>query len=653
MTPEIQHSRNITILNGTDGMTNCVESDVIREDLGRVTNEIFGKLKDHYGPYSLFAGIDPNKPLEDTVFTKDGANIIRSLEYISAQENWAKKIIEYIGNNIENSSGDGTTSSMMFACGMLRHMYNTISEIKPISYTQLRSIYAEFVKHVQERLKGYILTAAGDRVKELAYAQAYTSSHGNAELSEAAANLFAQTPDTLWDYVGFQRRRYESSKEIELVESTGQYEVECKPMTRSVFNERLKTALRYENATLIVLNDGLGIDNPFWHKIENAITSSTPEKPVAILAHNDGDGVTWQKLMDFTQECDENGKPHYCFAVFSTGKAPEHPTANEFVILQAICGFNVIAYNDMTSRPAIIEGVTVVYDKERLTLDKLYKEPEGFEGNYRPQYFDNSKAYFRTLADGLKDTIEAVSSGGSMTPAEERTKRQFCKVYRKLICRKQVDLVIGGKTFDNLAMFDVVDDVLRACKTSLRNGAVVSNNKSLYNAVRDFEGSLILPSSPGDTAASREHYKRIVVLKWLARNVLTTLSEFADVVRGMLYPEGKLIGATPIKKHWWSKPVAPEGPGKHEFRVWWFDNAVDILKYNSAKLPGDQDRSCAYPMRKLAKHVFEEGTSLIIQPANTDIVLLERFGEIALKFVLTERLIVHNAAYVNKKGKEK
>jgi hypothetical protein len=43
--------------------------------------------------------------------------------------------------------------------------------------------------------------------------------------------------------------------------------------------------------------------------------------------------------------------------------------------------------------------------------------------------------------------------------------------------------------------------------------------------------------------------------------------------------------------------------------------------------------------------------SLILQPANADIVLLERFGEVALKFVLTERLIVHNAAYVNKKGK--
>ena len=133
MNQEQPNIGKIQVLNAANGMTNCVESDVIRQDLAKVTNEIFVKLSDHYGPYSMFAGIDPNKPLEDTVFTKDGANIVRSMSYASLQEDWARKIISYVGNNIENEAGDGTTSAMMFACGMLRNMYSSIDELRPIS----------------------------------------------------------------------------------------------------------------------------------------------------------------------------------------------------------------------------------------------------------------------------------------------------------------------------------------------------------------------------------------------------------------------------------------------------------------------------------------------------------------------------------------
>lgn len=658
MNPEIKQSRNITILNGTDGMTNCVESSVIRTDLAKVTNEIFGKLKDHYGPFSSFAGIDPNKPLEDTVFTKDGANIVRSLEYIAPQENWAKKIIEYIGNNIENTAGDGTTSSMMFACGMLRHMYSTINQIKPIGYNGLRECYELFMKLVKERLDRYILKVSPgspkDDVYRLAYAQAYTSSHGNVELSTAAAELFANTPRELWDHVGFQRRMYESDKNIELVTSDGQYIMECRPMTKSVFNTRLKTALEYKNATLIVVNDGLHVDSPFWRKIEELIINSTEEKPVAVIAHNDGDGVTFDRLMSLTQECDADGKPVRCFCVFSTGRPPEHPTANDFIALQAICGFNVIAYNDMTSRPAIKEGVDVTFDRERLMLDKLYVEPEGHTGVYRPQYTDPTVPYFRTIADGILETIKALKQG-TMTPEDTRKERNFSRILRKLVCRKQVDLVIGGKVYDNIAMYDVVDDVMRAVRATLNLGAVVSNNKALYNAVNDLRYSLVDNGDKSSDYRSRWKSKTNKILVWFATNIINTLNEFSDVVYDMVYPNGTLV--TKIEVGWWDKlhdriPFKYI-PNRDTFRTWWFDHAVDLIKYDSSVMPEQQDKECAYPMRNIIRHSADIPAALIVQPANADMVMLERFGEVALKFVLTERLIVLNAAYVNKKGNSK
>jgi hypothetical protein len=145
-----------------------------------------------------------------------------------------------------------------------------------------------------------------------------------------------------------------------------------------------------------------------------------------------------------------------------------------------------------------------------------------------------------------------------------------------------------------------------------------------------------------------------MIIKWFADNALSTLSEFSDVVFDMLYPNG--MPDRSAKKSFFGKLFSKKKDAnldRKHFRGWWFDNAVDLLRYNSNRTPWEQTEDCAYPMRNIIRHSKDmpKSLSLILQPANADIVLLERFGEVALKFVLTERLIVHNAAYVNKKGK--
>lgn len=670
------------ILNANPGVTNIIEHDVIRRDMGKVTDSIFQKLKAHYGPYSSFAGLDANKPLEDTVFTKDGKNIINAIEFASPLEDWVRRAIAYIGKNIEKAAGDGTTSSMMFACSMLKHMTATLDEIRPLSYNQFYDDWKKFVNLVKTELKDYTLSHKNsngeiniDKVKEMAHLQAYTSSHGNTELAKAVARMFECTPPDMWGKMQFGRRLYENTKLFEVVETQGQYSMDANILSKTVFNKDVGQYLEYENATLIIVNDVITVGSVHWKKIRETIEASTTEKPVAILCHNSFDNATFGELMDLTKET-VDGKRKHTFAVF--GFNPIHSRVNDFAVLQTITGHNPIEFaNDGIGMPCFVEGVYVKYINDKLEFDHLYKDdrPKVDQIRTRPGYMDSATPYFNDFADTIKKFIESLEDSQDLSRQQQIELKSLKTMYNKLVYDKSVFLLIGGNTFDNLAMFDVVDDVIRATIRSLENGMVVSNNKSLYWAVETLH-AVFKKKPPRDKSPSERR------MEWFAKNILKTLNEFSDVVLDQLYPKGKktIEGSIPtfsllgrlMHKINLCDPSAMFGqhnadysiPSQEEidfayrftreerdsFREWWFNNAVNMLRYDNTKMWDDQAYEYHSTKKQVRRHSYNKD-NMIVQPANADIVMLERFGEIALKFILTERVIVKGSAYLNKEKK--
>lgn len=673
------------ILNANQGVTNIIEHDVIRRDMARVTDAIFDKLKDHYGPYSSFAGLDANKPLEDTVFTKDGANIIKSIEFASPLEDWVRRAVSYIGTNMEKAAGDGTTSSMMFACGMLKHMNATIENMKPINYNLFCDAWKMFLRDVREYQKKYILNAKQgeeykpEKVYELAWLQTYTSSHGNTELADAVADMFKRTPPGLWAQMTFKRRRYEHTKLFEIQESQFQYECEADILSKAIYNKDNGRYLEYEKATFIVINGRIELDNMYWKDIQTLIEKSTKENPVVIFALSDYDNATFGKLMEYTSK-----KEQYCFAVF--GKKPDHPRINDLTNLQAITGANVTEYTggEFSGKPCIVQDVHVKYEFEKLSLDHLYtdtREKVDFIRE-RPYYSDSSKPYYREFADTILKFIEAYESA-DMSREQQRELKSFRDMYNKLVYDKSICLVIGGHTFDNLAMYDVVDDVIRATIRSLENGVVISNNKTLYVVVNE-----IITHYENQKRMHADFSKREELQLWFAQCVRKTLNTFADVVLDQLYPRGKdtVEGFIPkmgfLSRIWhpttwfgYDDPIKtsmhlpdyydPEmevlerkiacrfdEDERRSFCSWWFDHSVNMLNYNNRVL---WDKQLPHTMTSTKHYIRRQydKRSMIVQPSNADIVMLERFGEIALKFILTERVIVSGSAYLNKKETKK
>ena len=623
------------ILNANKGVSNVIEQKVINTDLRRVTKDIFNVLVHHYGPYSGFAALDDAQPLNETNFTKDGIGIVRAIEYASPQEEWVRKTLEYIGTKMESSVGDGTTSAMMFTCAMLQHMSEHIDELRPLSYHAFRTEFNEFVRKVKEQIeRNYVFkpfksdgTLDQTAIYNIVYNQVYTSSHGDEALSESLAELYQKTPKELWERMTYERRRYESDKNFEVISSDGQYQMNCDVMNTAMLNKDICSKFDKDNCSVIIINDSLRIDHPEWPRIEKMIEDATAIRPVVIVCHRISDDQTYERVSALDGKCAEKGNP---FALFSA--RPEHPQINDFAALQLIAGIDTKQLS--RGGAVIVDGCHVKYESKKLSISGLYEDPEGYTGLERSLVTDGKHGVFTDHLDAWKKQAEMYAKQAMDRESRSWT-NYYNRMYVKLRYTKTNTVVIGGKSYDNVAFVDVLDDALRAASRALVNGATFGNNRALYLVVDEIVNG----------RKKKNSYLSLLFSKteiWFARRIKETLEDIAKVVLKRANPHNKLS--------WFFK---------NDFVDWWFSHAVDLLHYD----PDPENKRLFKPWRnqlisspKVVNNARDlpdlfSNDGFICQPANSDIIMLERFGEIALKFILTERVIIHGGAYVDKKRK--
>ena len=108
------------VLNTNTGLSNIIEGDNIDNIMNNTFVKIANVLSDHCGPYGMFAMIPSEDGLSDPKFTKDGMNIVRAMEFINPMEREVQDNLLYIAGKVERASGDGTTSSMIIVCEVLK-----------------------------------------------------------------------------------------------------------------------------------------------------------------------------------------------------------------------------------------------------------------------------------------------------------------------------------------------------------------------------------------------------------------------------------------------------------------------------------------------------------------------------------------------------
>lgn len=603
-----------TIINANLNITNIVEQEQLSEVMYRTWNELAQLLSQHCGPYSKFAILtDPVNPTVEPTFTKDGIGIIRAVEYASPLQTFVKQLLSYVGSKIDQAAGDGTTSSMMLSAWTLSELLQQLQQLPPqlaYTYHDLELAYQQFLTRLEEYYQiktmddpseQYIFCADPDDTQEvydMAFCQAYTSSHGLRELADALADWFSHTPQQAWNYLTIERTSRETAELFGFEVSDADYTIEHLDFFPK---EKLQSLVGYsyrsEPGSEVVISkypllysDVLLAD--LWTKIKDAIEQ---ERPLTVICPQGMDSYTIGELRNLLQQ-----HPRHQFML---AQVPcEHPELNGIKALQ------LLLWDDCDLPWRSIDSLTVTSpDGLKLEFTGIYPAREKKEGEtpqllspfYEHPEHPNFNRYL-TLVRKYIASSESNREAGLLASQITKTK-QF---YLGLICGRKPSFYLGGSAYDNAQLVDVVIDAIISTKNGLQHGLSLPAYGTLYTFLQH-EQLLLQKQSP----TSRQGLlHKAFVTGWLS-----AIEKLHQCLR--------------------------ESSKRPDYD---FQQLGNLLSDKEQSLFGDPNL--------LGNSTLDEIPAT--QPAVMDLTLLRRFGEVALKFLCSSRLVVPGGLYMPKTQKE-
>ena len=119
----IQRNSVNKILDGHIGSANAISQKEWYK-LSFLTLDTLRKpLLNSFGKYASNSLIIHNNVSTSSVFTQDGIHIVSAFEFASLIQEYIAKHVQYIGERVEKSARDGTTTAMLLFIGILYKIY--------------------------------------------------------------------------------------------------------------------------------------------------------------------------------------------------------------------------------------------------------------------------------------------------------------------------------------------------------------------------------------------------------------------------------------------------------------------------------------------------------------------------------------------------
>ena len=587
------------------GISNRVEKESIDTVLTDTFKDIANVLMDHCGPYGQFAMLaKTGVQVAEPVFTKDGIGIVRAMQYASPVQEFIRNTMAYMGSRIETAAGDGTTSSMVLLANGIVKLRKKIAKIgTKYTFSELQSSYRKFVEITSRLIKENSFTIDGmhrsssaasikDLVWNVAYSQAWTSTHGNADLSKAIADLFANNPREAWNYLLIEKSKIENDKLYYVEKDNSQYSIQNVTIwPESAKTEDLGISRIRDNARTILSSVAPGHDTYEGEELLKQIDKALENKEqLTIVCYRGIDSQTQAALTDkFRQHQDHD----VCLFLIND----DDPRLNDITCMKALANqMEVLVEKNLSYR----------YEKGDLTIvSGLYALDKDVSIN--PYLGDESHKALNDLVSHLDKVINQIKSEVSNRRLNDEMRR-LKKFRLKLTVVNRSYFKIGGAAYDNAAAVDVVLDAILATKHSLENGFGYGGNKMLYTALSIFGYNL--------------RTKEVVVNNKCRPLIDAFISTFKECIYEQHLYMLNVLAKKEIKK-------------LHSF---YFTRSIDLTDINPSKLSNTV--GTAVSMNAVMKPSTEFTTPLIVQPIDTDIEFIKRFGELALKFIYTNRIIV-------------
>lgn len=581
------------ILNANYGTTNNIEHEDSSKILSETLFYIADILKDHCGPYGKFALIN-NDANSEPIFTKDGINIVKSIDFASPIQTFIKNQMVYIGSRIESKIGDGTTSSMIIFASALGKFIKRVSESgKRYSYNEILEASKIFLRNIEKAYETVPISlndfSEEDRIKAIKFIarnQALTSSHGDEEIAKAIEEAFSIIPEGVFGHITIDKEGFETDKRISLHIDESQYSVDkVSILLDSMLNTDTKTWYKAKNIMTYVATVPLADGDPTTARIIEAVEQAVKDNtPLAVLLPSGSSGTHMQQLCTLF-----NTNPDHKVVVF------EFPFHTKEDYSKSILLLSGRPYSNGTN----VFNFDIYFKDHKLAINGIYDNPTNsvihpFYGN-KKDYKDYNE-YIETL-----DALIAKQKAAPISEATTKFINSTTKQRNAMYLTKRATILIGGNAYDSAAAVDVVVDCTLAVKSSLINGFVFGGNRTLHKTITD---EFLRP----DVSNSKNNIDELIVD--LAMSFTSAIHEVALATYPTTESANKAISDS--------------------------DMTSNVLHLD--------DPSYSYEDIRSGKNL--DISNVIIQPSTTDIELIKRFIEVGLKFVNVARIISSSGYYI-------
>lgn len=574
------------VLNAFVGMTNIIDEEKIDEVMIKTFDDILNILSDYCGPYGKFAVLtNPENPTAQPTFTKDGLNIIRAIEFISPMEKHVKDTMAYIAQRVERASGDSTTSSMIMVAAIMKSLKEKLSHMDKVCYRDFVEAYQIFAKRMLELIDALKITPiSSSDLHNIAMAQAMSSSHGNTELSKKVAQLYSSTPKQAWEYVVFERERRETSEEIAVKVDDSDYSCKARIFDNRFYNSAHGDSFSIEGSKVIFALGQMISNSLEFVNIKREINKAIEDNTKLVIIAPDSADGKVRSEI----ESIVGPKGNKNIGIFNV--TVYNPTINDHVGMLTTFGVQNIKDDQL----AIFEDVKVTFKEGRLSIFNIVEQTNDM---LHPDFHDEDSKLFKYLK-AIEDYVEDYKTSTSSSMEADTLIKEARRIYNAILLQKQGRIVIGGAAYDNEALVDVVQDTMKATRATLLEGATLG----LYQTLKQAIGTIL-------STKFIKHEK-------LIESIASSFSEGVD----------KLCECS--ERH------LPRSM-KAAFRSALVDGGV----YNVAIKCRRSLSDC---------HDNDKCVGVVLQPSTVDKELIKRFGEVALKFMFTNRVIIPGGVVVNK-----
>lgn len=620
------------IVNSNFDINNVVTMSESVERIVATLNTCSGILKDHCGPQSGYAMLVDNTDVSTYFnpnrFTRDGIRILSAVEFMSPLEKYIKDMITYIGQRVDNKAKDGTTTSMLFSTIFLTQMFANRDRILSLgnSIFDATSAMKEVEASIKENLKKYTWTIdrlfgketteaeAIHTAGQIAFCQALSSSGGDLMLAKAMKEIFEKSPKVSWDFIGYKHHQKEQGEAFQVEVDPYDARIRAIVNTDNSLNYALNTEYLEKDVDVLIYPGSLDDMSLDTDEIMAYLRAVPTDQPVSVVA------VYFSPKMqtEINQLNRQRKKP-----IVLWGYSPEQQLAGqsypwELLILSAVAGVTPANMGERTEafdshflfrakelyyHDAYIDFYGIVDMPEGECLHPFYKDPE------------TATPYYNDIKLALEKQIELYRSGHK---PDGRMMGLFIEMLNTLACVRRPTLRLGGTTHEQVANADVVNDVQGAIMASLNNGFLINGPLAISAAIKDAFEHLMNHTAEED-------------VKWqLKKVILTSMLAAINEVITTVYAEFSDREITDISRKTARDP---------ELYTNSFTGMVYTIGGFKEKLEQEiyEDLSHCYP---------------VCQPVDITYELIRRVGELLLKFIHTNKIVVGGGVVIKQEGEE-